>query len=203
MKNDERIIKYIENELSHEERIAFENDLRNSLELKAELEKYLTAKKETVNLKEVKLNQEYLNSIVPEFRNKLEAPKTSSIKRNLGYAFGVMLVFIIAAVVLQKIFIENTEVNEVQQFTESLNENQKIELLENLNGNLEDYLQISENTTEMVLTNLLQTDLKINYEIAEAYDINYTELFDGLSTSEAEKIYNEILNKNFLEEVKL
>ncbi len=203
MKNDVRIIKYLEDELTPEERIAFENDLRNSTDLKAELEKYLTLKKETVNLKALKLNQDYLNSIILEFRNNLDLPKTNSIKRNLGYAFGVMLAFLIAAVVLQKIFIENTEVNEVQQFTESLNENQKIELLENLNGNLEDYFQISENNTESLLTNLIQTDLKINYEVAEAYDINYSELVDGLSASEAEQIYNEILYKNFSEEVKL
>lgn len=203
MKNDERIIKYIENELTPEERIALETELRNSNQLSDEIEKYLIVKNKTANLKELKLNPDYLNSIVPEFRNKLDLPKTTSIKRNLGYAFGVMLAFIIAAVILQKIFIENTEINEVQQFTESLNENQKIELLENLNGNLEDYFQISENITEMVLTNLLQTDLRINYEVAEAYDINYSELVDGLSASEAENIYNEILNKNFFEEVKL
>ena len=203
MKTDERIIKYIENELTPEERINFETYLKNSPQLREELEKYLTVKKEISNLKEVKLNENYLNSMVPEFRNKLDLPKTTSIKRKLGYAFGVMLAFIIAAVILQKIFIKNTEVNEVQQFTESLNENQKIELLENLNGSLEDFYQMSENTTEMVLTNLLQTDLTINYEVAEAYDINYTELFDGLSSSEAEKIYNEILNRNFSEEVKL
>jgi hypothetical protein len=203
MKKDERIIKYLEDELTPEERIAFENDLRNSTEMRAELEKYLTVKKETVNLKEVKLNQDYLNSIVPEFRTKLDLPKTTSIRRNLGYAFGVMLTFIIAAVILQKIFTESTEVNELQYFTESLDENQKVELLENLNGSLEDFYQISENNTEMVLTNLLQTGLKINYEVAEAYDINYSELVEGLSADEAEKIYDEILNKNFSEEVKL
>ena len=203
MKNDERIIRYIENELNPEERIAFENDLRDSTKLKAELEKYLIVKKETVNLKEVKLNQDYLNSIVPEFRNKLELPKTTSIRRNLGYAFGVMLVFVISVVILQKIFTNNSKLSEVQEFTESLDENQKIELLENLNGNLEDYFQLSNNTAELELTNLLQTDLKINYEVAVAYDINYSDLVDGLSSSEAEKIYNEILKKNFSEEVKL
>ncbi len=203
MISDERIIKYLENELTPKERIEFETQLRNSTKLKAELEKYLIVKKETANLKEVKLNQDYLNSIVPEFRNKLELPKTNSVKRNLGYAFGVMLVFVISVVILQKIFTNNSKLSEVQEFTESLDENQKIELLENLNGNLEDYYQISENTTEMVLTNLLQADLKINYEVAVAYDINYSELVDGLSSSEAEKIYNEILNKNFSEEVKL
>ncbi len=56
---------------------------------------------------------------------------------------------------------------------------------------------------EIALANLLQTDLKINYEVAEAYDINYSDLVDELSASEAEIIYNEILNKNFSEEVKL
>jgi hypothetical protein len=203
MISDKRIVKYIENELTPKEKIEFETQLRNSIKLKAELEKYLTVKKETVNLKEVKLNQDYLNSIVPEFRNKLELPKTISLRRNLGYAFGVMLVFVISVVILQKIFTNNLKLSEVQEFTESLDENQKIELLENLNGDLEDYFQISENTTEIVLTNLLQADLNINYEVAVAYDINYSELVDGLSSSEAEKIYNEILNKNFSEEVRL
>jgi hypothetical protein len=114
-----------------------------------------------------------------------------------------MLAFILAAVILQKIFTENTEVNEVKQFAESLNEDQKIELLEDLNGNLEDFYTLSENNDESVLTNLLLADLKIDYEVAEAYDISYPELFEGLSSSEAEQIYNEILNKNFSEEVNL
>jgi len=203
MISDERIIKYLENELTTKERIEFETHLRNSTKLKAELEKYLTVKKETVNLKEVKLNQDYLNSIVPEFRNKLELPKHNYVTRNLGYAFGVMLVFVISVVILQKIFTNNSILSEVQEFTESLDENQKIELLENLNGNLEDYFQLSNNTAELELTNLLQTDLKINYEVAVAYNINYSDLVDGLSADEAEKIYNEILSKNFSEEVEL
>jgi len=200
---DERIIKYLENELTPKERIEFETHLRNSTELREELERYLIVKKETVNLKEVKLNQDYLNSIVPEFRNKLELPKPTYVRRNLGYAFGVMLVFVISVVILQKIFTNNLNLSEVQEFTESLDENQKIELLENLNGNLEDYFQLSNNTAEMELTNLLQADLKINYEVAVAYDINYSDLVDGLSAGEAEKIYNEILSKNFSEEVEL
>ncbi len=184
MKNDERIIKYLENELTPEERVAFENDLINSTELKAELEKYLIVKKETVNLKEVKLNQDYLNSILPEFRNKLDLPKTTSVKRSLGFAFGVMLVFVISVVILQKIFTNNSKLSEVKEFTESLNENQRIELLENLNGNLEDYYQISDNSAEMELKNLIQANLRINNDVAEAYGINYIELVDGLNSNE-------------------
>jgi len=203
MTTDERIIKYLENELISEERITFETDLRKSSQLRKEVEEYLRLKKEISNLKEIKLNENYLESIVPEFRNKLDLPKTTSVRRNLGYAIGVMLLFIISVVILQKLFTNNSKQSEVEEFTESLNANQRIELLENLNSNLEDYYQISENNTDMELINLLQKDLKLNNDVAEAYDINYTELVDELSASEAEKIYNEILNKNFSEEVKL
>lgn len=203
MRTEERIIKYIEKELSPKERINFEIYLKNSPELREELEKYLILKKEISNLKEAKLTENYLDSIVPEFRNKLDHPKTTPIKRNLAYAFAIMLAFVISTVILQNVFTENIAVNQVQQFTESLNENQKIELLENLNGNLEDYYQISGNSAEIALANLLQTDFKINYELAEAYDINYPDLVDELSASEAEIIYKEILNKNLSEEVKL
>jgi len=203
MTTDERIIKYLENELISEERITFETDLRKSSQLRKEVEEYLRLKKEISNLKEIKLNENYLESIVPEFRNKLDLPKTTSVRRNLGYAIGVMLLFIISVVILQKLFTNNSKQSQVEEFTESLNVNQRIELLENLNSNLEDYYQISENNTDMELINLLQKDLKLNNDVAEAYDINYTELVDELSASEAEKIYNEILNKNFSEEVKL
>ena len=203
MTTDERIIKYFENELTSEERITFENDIRESDQLREELEKYLRVKNEIANLKQIKLNENYLDSIVPEFRNELAPPKTSNLKRNLGYACGVMLVFIISVVILQKLFTNNSKQSEVEEFTESLSENQKIELLENLNGSLEDYYQISENHTGIKIINLIQTDLKINNDVAEAYDFNYTELVEGLSEIEADKIYQEILNTNFSEEVKL
>ncbi len=53
------------------------------------------------------------------------------------------------------------------------------------------------------LTNLLQSELNINNEIAEVYDIGYNELVEELSKTEADKIYQEILNKNFSREVNL
>ena len=71
MTTDERIIKYIENELSEKERAAFEMELNDSEELREELNKYLRVKKEIGNLKELKLNPLYLDSILPEFRKQI------------------------------------------------------------------------------------------------------------------------------------
>ena len=197
MTTDERIKKYIENELSEKEKAAFEMELNDSEELREELNKYLRVKRETGNFKELKLNPLYLDSILPEFRNKFETRKSLSFKKNLGYAFGIMLVFILSIAILKNFFISETESTDLKEFTQSLNENQRIELLEELNGESEVYNLIPENISESQLNNLLAANLKINNEVAEAYNIEYYEIVDDLSEDEIEVIYKEILNTNF------
>jgi len=197
MTTDERIIKYIENELSKNDRTAFEMELNNSAELREELNKYLGVKTETDKLKKIKLNPLYLDSILPEFRNKLNPSKTFSVKKNLGYAFGIMLVFILSIAILKNYFIGETESTDLKEFTQSLNEDERIELLENLNDDSEVYNLISENISESQLSNLFSANLEINNKVAEAYNIEYYEIVDDLSEDEIEVIYKEILNTNF------
>jgi hypothetical protein len=197
MTTDERIIKYIENELSEKERVAFEMELNDSEELREEFNKYLKVKRETGNLKELKLNPLYLDSLLPEFRKKFETRKSLSFKKNLGYAFGIMLVFILSIAILKNFFNKESELIDIQEFTQSLNENQRIELLEELNGESEAYNLISENISKSQLNKLLAANLEINNEVAEAYNIEYFEIVDDLSEDEIEVIYKEILNTNF------
>ncbi|MCU0413744.1 MAG: hypothetical protein MUE91_04965 [Ignavibacteriaceae bacterium] len=197
MTTDERIIKYIDNELSQKDRTAFEMELNDSAELREVLEKYLRVKRETGNLKELKLNPLYLNSIIPEFRKKLDSPKSLSIKKNLGYATGIMLIFILSIAILKNFFIGESESADLKEFTQSLNENERIELLENLSDDSEVYNLISENISESQLSNLFSANLEINNKVAEAYNIEYYEIVDDLSEDEIELIYNEILNTNF------
>ena len=197
MTTDERIIKYIENELSKNDRTAFEMELNNSAELREELNKYLGVKTETDELKKIKLNPLYLDSILPEFRNKLNPSKTFSVKKNLGYAFGIMLVFILSIAILKNYFIGETESTDLKEFAQSLNEDERIELLENLNDDSEVYNLILENISESQLSNLFSANLEINNKVAEAYNIEYYEIVDDLSEDEIEVIYKEILNTNF------
>jgi hypothetical protein len=197
MTTDERIVKYIKNELSPQERNTFEVDLSNSVEMREEFGKYLKVNAETDEIKKLKLNPLYLDSIIPEFRNKLETPKSLSFKKNLGYAFGIMLVFILSVAILKSLFISETESTDLKEFTQSLNENQRIELLEELNGESEVYNLITENISENRLNNLFAANLEINNEVVEAYSIEYYEIVDDLSKDEIEVIYKEILNTNF------
>jgi len=73
-----------------------------------------------------------------------------------------------------------------------------MELLESLNGDIEEYFQLAENS-EVPIAELIENELNVNYEIAEVYDISYAELIDQLNPSDADLVYNIILNTNFKE----
>ena len=203
MSNDEKIIKYINGELTADEKLSFESELNKSSQLKAEYKQYEKIAEQIKVSKSVRLDQKYLNSILYEFHNKSKSSKSIVDKSRIGYAFGILLAFFVSAMIFNNVFWQKTENVSLQEFTESLNENQKVELLDNINGDLEDYINLAGSDSEIELTDLLQSDLSINNDIAEVYDINYTELVGDLSPIEAEKIYNEILSKNFSNEVNL
>jgi len=199
MKNEEKILEYLDNELTAEEKAAFEKEMESSKELKLEFQKYVSVKEEIEKLKGSRLKADYIDSVLPEFYNRMHTGKKETIRKSLSYAFGVMLIFIIGIAVMRIFFNNQNDPKNIEEFTQALNENQKIELLEKFNGNSEVYNLIPEND----IANLLEADLEINNEVAEAYDIDYKEIIGNLSDNELEIVYQEILNKNFLEEVPL
>ncbi len=193
----ERIIKYIENELTYSERSAFEEKLKTSSELRNELDKYLKVKVDTSKLKNIKLTSAYLDSIIPEFRDKIQTIKAPSVNQKLSYAFVTLIAIIISFALLSYLFSDNALNNDLPEFANSLNENQKIELLENLNG--ETYLPevIAENVSVDEINELINSELDLSTEVFETYELTYDELIVGLGKNEIDKIYNEIMNLNF------
>ena len=135
--------------------------------------------------------------MIPELRNKIDTPRNFSVKKNLGYAFGVVFVIMLSILVLKNFFGNEIPSSDLQKFVQSLNENQRIQLLEEINGESEVDKIIQESISETEITNLLASELEINIEIAEAYDISYNDLMEGLSQQEVDNIYSEILNRNF------
>jgi hypothetical protein len=193
----ERIIKYIENDLTSVERIAFEKELKNSFELRIEFEKYLQLKNETIKLKDVKLDKNYLDSIIPEFREWLQSRKSHGIKISLGYAFGIMLAFILSIAVVNYYLSSNSEITDLPEFTNSLNDSQRMELLENLDNEITTHELVSGNVSVQEIDQLINAELEISSEVLESYDIAYDDLIVELEQDEVNKIYNEILNRNF------
>ena len=200
MQTEERIVKYLDNDLTSEERVAFESELNSSEELKREFENYLVVKEKMNKQKNLKLNFDYTDSILPEFHKKAHSRKKETLRKSLSYTFGLVLIILIGLSV-QKIFFNNpvNKSDDLAKFTQSLDENQKLDLLENLDGNDDLYSMIS--GKEYVT--LLENDLVVNEDVLETYDIGYKDLLGNLSDNEVEKVYNEILSRNILKEVPL
>lgn len=91
MDRDKLILQFIENELTPEQLRLFQEELSKSSELQSEVKKYLHLKKTTDNLKNVRLNQKYLDSIIPDFRNSFENQNRASTKRNLDMSLVCLL----------------------------------------------------------------------------------------------------------------
>ena len=200
MQTEERIIKYLDNNLTAEERAAFERELLSSQELKRELEKYLIIKEKINRQKNLKLSSDYANSILFNFHKKTHSGKKETLRRSLSYAFGLILI-ILVGISVKKIFFTDTVTKsaDLENFTQSLNEDQKLDLLESLNDN--DDLSSMISGKEYV--DLLEKGLVVNEDVLENYDIGYKDLLANLSDNEVEKIYNELINRNILKEVPL
>lgn len=197
MNKEEKIIRYIENELTSGDRDAFEEELNSSSELRKEFDKYLRLKNETLELKKVKLDNLYLNSIIPELRTKLQTPKSHGIRLNFGYAVAIMLIFVFSVAIINYFLSEKATNTDLPEFAESLNEKQRLELLENLDDGIIPSELVSENVSINEIDEIIHAELEISSEVIETYKIDNDDLIVGLGQDEINKIYNEILNRNF------
>jgi len=203
MDSEKKLIKYIKNELTPDERIALENELQSSSGFREEYQKYLKVLKLVEYTKRINLNQNYKDSILPSFRNKIVKSKSVNFKKSLALAFGIMLIFILSVIVFNKILTTSSSGNKIEEFTKSLNEQQRIDLLESLNGDIDEYYLVTDKNTNVEISEIIQRDIQVNNEIAEVYGISYTEILDDLSTTEVQTIYNKILSTNFSKEANL
>ena len=200
MKIEERVIKYLDDDLTSEEKATFDEELKSSDELKRTLENFSVVKEKINRQKNLKLSPEYANSILFDFHKKAGYRKKEFLRKSLSYAFGLIFI-ILVGISVQKIFFNNTVNNSVdlEKFTQSLDENQKLDLLESLtnSNDLSDIISGEE------YVDLLEKNLVVNENVLETYDIGYKDLIGTLSDNEVENIYNKLINRNILKEVPL
>ena len=203
MNKEETIIKYLDSRLSAEEKLNFEKQLSESAELQIEFRKYAEIYAQIDELKEIESNQLYFNSILPRFQQKRKAQSSVFIFKNVGYAFSLLIMFIISFTVFNLFYSENESANLIK-FTESLTTDEKIELLSTLNG---------ETTTEYL--NKFYTDFYVSSietsladildknQIAVSYNLDVNNIEEIVTAEEFENIYNELLSMNIFHEEKL
>ena len=202
MKTDKRICLYLEGELTPDEKIVFEDELKNSHELQKELKLYKNFISSVEETKNLTIDNNYFDNIIPEFRSRLISSKQRKYYSKIAYAFPVLIILFLVA-----FFIINNQnqivFNRAKLTANNINDNGTYEL-RNLSVDELIPSSLSTNDSEKYnteLNKLIGNELNISsdstkYLVADEV-LDYNSIIDNLSEKDANIIYNNILNKKF------
>lgn len=201
MKNEEKIRKYIEGEMTGDELINFVNEINNSPGLKKEVDAYQDTLRQLKKIEKKQTDDSYFINLLPHFRDGLSRQKSLRIKPSFVYGSVIVLVLTLMVVFLRQ---NEVVINEKEQITFDQMDN------EGLNAYLNSYDQnltsslFTEDLPEdydSVFNSMIISELSLNGYSGEYFvDItrnDFNKIFNELSDEEMEVIYNNLITMNF------
>ncbi len=196
MKNKSEIfIKYLDNELSPEEKKIFEKKLLDDETFKTEFNLF----KENFNslkISKIDVNENYFNSLLPEARKKIGQTKHTNF---IKFAY-LLPVIIIGIILFKTIFNNNFNENNFEQLLNSYstNEDAVVELIDNVYSSDQDFLIDNELLEQLYEIENINDESVYDYLAETVLTSDIEEyLINQLSEEEFNMVYNELLNKNF------
>jgi hypothetical protein len=202
-----KIILYLDGQMSPEEKISFEKEISGSQILRDELKTVMEFKSGINGLKNIVSDDDYFVQMIPKFRNKLGQKKKFSFMPGIAYsattATAVILIMLFVtnkSVKNQGPPVQNAIVNhqytnaELQQETSSLSDQYGF-----VNMSREE-VAVSDSLLNSMLIDELNLTPQSLSEIS-AVDNNTTDIktiLQGVNEQEADAIYKEILHKKIL-----
>jgi hypothetical protein len=205
MKTGKRVILYIDGEMTPEEKISFETELKNSPVLQKELNLYKNFFASIEETKNVSHSNSYFDNIVPEFRQRLENNKQRKFYPGAAYVFpAISVIFLLFFFLLgyqnQKPFVT------LQNTTANIDTSIIIKDIDLMDFSIDELISsnlISNNNEKYSseLNNLIEKELNISSDntkflVADKV-LDYNSIIDNISETDAELVYNNILNKKF------
>lgn len=199
-KTEDLILKYLDGQMSLQEKSDFEKELNQSNELRDSLDQYKSILFSIDFAKNVKMNKDYASSIIPEFRRRIENKKSVRLNIRYAYVIGIFLIVTAAAIMFQQFNSENLAereafvVNDLTQIEidlllDQMNSEEIIVAYESeMTANL-DSLYTAHYSDEIIFSDLAEENLFALNGI-DLREIEYI-----LSEEEMELVYNQIINK--------
>ena len=195
---DERILQYLANELNNDEKLKFEDELSRSTNLKKEFDKYASLNSKFINNKKIAIDDSYFNGIVPEFRKRLEVKKKS--KKIFAFSFANSL----AAIIVFYLVLSPGNTTSLAEAVKNWTENDFKNAIEYAEPKLSVFSISNDNdysTLDSLVSSMLSDELNLTSNIAALQvidnSIDYKNLDALVGDSEADEIYNKILNKKY------
>ena len=204
MKNhEEKYFDYLKGKMNPNEKKLFEDELQSSDSLRKSFEDYKTLIQIIDKTKNIKLNPDYTQSIVPDFRNKVEVKKFNQVIPKLKYALSF-----VAVAVLSFYFVYDITTKDSNDITTTLAElsteemnivSESIDVSASSGNSLEELSmeKIDALYSEQLSKNILESsEEKTTGNILNGYELSDVE--DYLSDDDIEKIYTQLIDKEML-----
>ena len=200
-KINDKIILYLDNQMSDEEKLVFEDELKKSETLRRELENYKNLLGEIKEIENISIDEDYFSQMVPKFRGRMEERRKFRIIPK--FALGITT---IAAILVLIIYTSNNK------NVSNINTPVKTEITQNNNNDLLSLLGSNSNQLNLgILSNddVTRYDSVFNTMLLNALSLspqsvsyltvdNNTDLsnmLQGINQNEANEIYNQLLHK--------
>lgn len=200
MKIDKRIILYLDNQMSDEEKKSFENELSKSNELSIQLKNYRSVLN-GLKVDEPKFsNEDYFADIIPNFRRKQSIEKkTTQVKT--AYALTLALSVLTIMFIVFDPF-KRTENGSIEKIISTVNENEALDIYDYYSGIIPNVNSEQLNgVSDSLFSELISTEFDIQEgdlrSLVSLGRITTENLFSEIQSEEAELIYNEILKKKY------
>ena len=197
---DEIIVKYFDNQLSSDERSAFEKELEVNSDLQSSFDEYKKVNDTFSKSDKVLVSQEYFNTIVPRFRQSLDKSVKVFPVRKVSFAVAAVIVILFSYLIFQNyIFNTGEESNSMQVFTQNLTSDEIDELADYISDDSQALLNNGEKY--QVLDNIdfslegIAANVSSEEKLQILADYSINDIYNLVSDEEFENAYNEILSK--------
>ena len=200
MKIDERIILYLDNQMTDEERIVFEDELSGSPKLNKQLKDYKrTMQVFSVDEQEFK-NEDYFVNLIPRFReSKLKTRSKTRFK--ISFAAAGLVTLITFFIIFFNLFKSDTN-NSMAEIVGNMNDSEAYELMDyysnSFSSNSYSELNVS---SDSLFSNLISSELNIQESdlprLISINNVNIENIYSQIEPAEAEVIYDQILSKKY------
>jgi len=201
--NEEKFFLYLKGKMNSQEKMIFEDELKKSEELNSEFEEYKNLIHIIGETKDIEISKDYSESIVPNFRVRLDRMDKNKSYTKLKYVFASLLIIIGGYFVVLQINGENAQ--NTEQVLTTLSDDE-LNLIANdfyasddLTKSVDDISsqKIDSIYTENLKTSLAESIDDINSNVILSKN-NVTDVDQYLSDNDIDLIYSELIEKKIL-----
>jgi len=207
MKTNNKIILYLDGQMTGEEKAAFEKELSESALLRDELKRYKDFNSEISGLINIPSEEEYFVQMIPKFRSKFVQKKKPGFLP--GLAYGVTTA---TAVLIIMLFVTNKNVKNDAPLVQNNTASQQVAGSETAQeagsySDQYDFVNMSRDeiaNSDSLLNSMLVKELDLTpqslSDISQSDNntIDIQTIMQGVDDQEADAIYKEILHKRIL-----